>query len=160
MFSRLLNLLWWWPETQSRSQIPRLKEAQEKLMKFTSRHAENTQVGCGVHRTKSHLHLRPYICRTFWKICAKSQKELVWPNFDSSLWLSGIQTHELVVTGLPKTLPHCALPNYLRKALLPGSWPKPLGKRWKQCGEAGPTIQCPSRGLLGHPLCSTLPTTL
>lgn len=44
--------------------------------------------------------------------------------------------------------------------LLLGSRPKLLGKRWKQCKEAGPTIQCPSRGLYRHPLCSTLPTAL
>lgn len=54
-------------------------------MKFISRHDENTQVGRKVHRTNSYHHLRPWICRTFWRICTRSQKELVWPNFDSSL---------------------------------------------------------------------------
>lgn len=44
--------------------------------------------------------------------------------------------------------------------LLLGSRPKLLGKRWKQCKEAGPTIQCPSCGLYRCPLCSTLPTAL
>lgn len=54
----------------------------------------------GTRKKLCYQHLMLWICRTFWNICIKSQKELVGPIFDSSLWFNGIQIHEPVVISV------------------------------------------------------------
>lgn len=127
--SSLLNFLWWWPETQSWCQTPRMKEAQEWLMKFTSRDAENTQVGHGVHRRNP-----PTIalCHEFVELSEEFVQNLrtcmAW--FWLSPWLNGngIHIHE------PRVIPSLLYPTIWGKHwwfLLHGRWPKQLGKRCK-----------------------------